>query len=195
MGREIRRVAPDWEHPLDDKGRPRPLWRNYDRQLADYSEDPEVGPPDEAECMPRWAQDEATWWQMYENTTEGTPTSPAFPTAEELRDYLAANGEFGGGPLPRAAIDEVLADTGMKAEDAICEIVTLQRQADLDALNADFDRQKRQTARIRPKPPPQPPKLPRSTNPSGWHQCMHYGRSNRKRCVRAPHTTGRHRYK
>ena len=39
--------------------------------------------------MPQWPQAERTQYVMYEITTEGTPISPAFATAEELARWLA----------------------------------------------------------------------------------------------------------
>ena len=42
--------------------------------------------------MPEWADGEATMLVMYENTSEGTPISPAFHTPEELARWLADTG-------------------------------------------------------------------------------------------------------
>jgi hypothetical protein len=39
--------------------------------------------------MPQWDNSQATHLMMYECTTEGTPISPAFATAEELARWLA----------------------------------------------------------------------------------------------------------
>ena len=36
----------------------------------------------------------ATWWQVYETVSEGTPVSPPFATPDELIDYLVAHGDF-----------------------------------------------------------------------------------------------------
>ena len=33
------------------------------------------------------------WWQMYETVSEGTPVTPAFPSAEELIEHLATVGQ------------------------------------------------------------------------------------------------------
>lgn len=41
--------------------------------------------------MPEWADGEATHCMMYEDTTEGTPISPAFATPEELARWLVDN--------------------------------------------------------------------------------------------------------
>ena len=48
--------------------------------------------PNREEYMPQWSDDEKTHLMMYENTSEGTPISPAFATAEELARWLADNG-------------------------------------------------------------------------------------------------------
>lgn len=118
MGREVRRVAPDWEHPAAN-GRYIPLygelflqawtaweigrrhwikgeredfetgqWKPHD---ATYSYDEwDGGPPREVNYMPPEAFGE--WFMMYETTSEGTPISPAFPTPEKLAEYLYETG-------------------------------------------------------------------------------------------------------
>jgi len=48
--------------------------------------------PDQNDYMPDWPADECTHLMMYEDTTEGTPISPAFPTPEELAKWLADTG-------------------------------------------------------------------------------------------------------
>jgi len=67
MGREVRRVAPDWSHPLGENGQYKPLY------------------PIE---MPQWAPDQATHLQIYETTTEGTPISPVMQSPEQLARWL-----------------------------------------------------------------------------------------------------------
>lgn len=54
--------------------------------------------PKVEDYMPEWAPDEATQLVMYEDTSEGTPISPAFGTPEELARWLADNNAsaFGG---------------------------------------------------------------------------------------------------
>lgn len=42
--------------------------------------------------MPNWKDEETTHFMMYENTSEGTPISPAFATPEELATWLADTG-------------------------------------------------------------------------------------------------------
>lgn len=136
MGREIRRVPPNWEHPQEEKFDVRrgttvdaykPMhdwagqqaWRDWlreydafqgvehDRIIAEYGEadypkdQPYVAfcgwhgsPPDPEYCRPAWSEDEATWWQVYETVSEGTPVTPPFETQEELIEYLVVNGDF-----------------------------------------------------------------------------------------------------
>jgi hypothetical protein len=42
--------------------------------------------------MPSWPESERTHFMMYEDTSEGTPISPAFATAEQLARWLADTG-------------------------------------------------------------------------------------------------------
>lgn len=135
MGREIRRVPPNWQHPEKERfsfstGRweksYQPLydrtceeawedWKEeyekwireeHDRVIADYGEEkypkdqPYTSfckwhgtPPTPEYYHPKW-KEEATWWQVYETVSEGTPVTPPFATQEELVDYLVANGDF-----------------------------------------------------------------------------------------------------
>jgi hypothetical protein len=107
MGREVRRVPADWQHPNYEswtgKTGFKPLHDGDDYQDAhdgfiaklnaeglqaaiDY-----YGVPDENDYMPRWPPDERTHLMMYENTSEGTPISPAFATPEELARWLVDN--------------------------------------------------------------------------------------------------------
>lgn len=48
--------------------------------------------PVQSDYMPEWTEVEATHWMMYEDTTEGTPISPAFETLEELARWLTDSG-------------------------------------------------------------------------------------------------------
>lgn len=54
--------------------------------------------PQAVDYMPEWGPGQANMLMMYENTSEGTPISPAFDTPEELARWLADNGAsaFGG---------------------------------------------------------------------------------------------------
>lgn len=46
----------------------------------------------EAEAWERTEPPTGDGWQMWETTSEGSPKTPVFATAEELADYCAANG-------------------------------------------------------------------------------------------------------
>lgn len=127
MGREVRMVPADWEHPKDYRGRYIPLlggsyseaaarwdteyrqwinglvddfsggWKPYDGSCEYYWE--YAGPPPRRdEYMPDWASEERTHYMMYEDTSEGTPISPAFASPEELARWLTDNeaSAFGG---------------------------------------------------------------------------------------------------
>lgn len=90
MGREVRMVPPDWEHPRDGRGafiplHPRAFFEGQDPDM------PEGERIEEWHCMPDFG-DRATHLCMYEDTTEGTPMSPAFATAEELARWLVDSG-------------------------------------------------------------------------------------------------------
>jgi Lhr-like helicase len=124
MGREVRRVPKEWQHPKDERGKFIPLHggsvsteqRRWDEERIKWGEgfrrcyqegvpwaakeahhdcsfEEWTGERPEAEdYMPDWAEGERTHWQMYEDTTEGTPISPVFATAEELAQWLADTG-------------------------------------------------------------------------------------------------------
>ena len=112
MGREARRVSPDWKHPedkclhdgvtlkssLDDWDeteanwlrRNFPEWAGEDCHGMSYAEWAGERPaPDD--YMPPWSEEEATHWQMYETTTEGSPISPVMPDPESLAHWLEDN--------------------------------------------------------------------------------------------------------
>jgi hypothetical protein len=132
MGREVRMVPADWQHPKYPADHPEPHLRDshiplYGRSFA--SEDaewneghakwqkgfvknygsggkwrartPDDGPtysqwsgerPSPDHYMPDWPREARTHLMMYEDTSEGTPISPAFATPEELARWLADNG-------------------------------------------------------------------------------------------------------
>lgn len=118
MGREIRKVPPNWEHPLDDNGELQPMHNSnyeeiFEQWLSNFDRIRKGNLDDfEKKCYPnglrdwladeqppnpeyyRWYKDdEATWFQLYETVSEGTPLSPPFATKEELVDYLTREGD------------------------------------------------------------------------------------------------------
>lgn len=121
MGRELRRVVANWEHPKKDCGSYQPMFdSSYVEELAKWIENhnlwlsgkhPDQKEYDEAkECKryaewagnapdyeyyrPEWKKEEMTWYQMYETVSEGTPVSPAFENPDDLVKYLMENGDF-----------------------------------------------------------------------------------------------------
>lgn len=102
MGREVRRVPKDWEHPKQYGDEYQPLLDGYKAALADFAKAVEEkglaealdyfgGGPVSDDYMPDWPEAERTHYMMYENTSEGTPISPACETPEELAHWLADN--------------------------------------------------------------------------------------------------------
>jgi len=98
MGREVRMVPPDWQHPKDEQGNYIPMFKHFpyceeeiDEGLCEgwLNGDP---PHYNVDVMPDWDDTERTHYMMYENTSEGTPISPALATKEELARWLADNG-------------------------------------------------------------------------------------------------------
>ncbi|MES2295252.1 MAG: hypothetical protein V4527_18290 [Pseudomonadota bacterium] len=134
MGREVRRVPANWQHPKYPEDHYKPHLRGryvplhdgggYAARAAEWDEefakwragicrsysgdsqwepiDPKYlgrryseydGPrPSPDDYMPDWPDEQRTHLMMYEDTSEGTPISPAFATPEELARWLADNG-------------------------------------------------------------------------------------------------------
>lgn len=109
MGREIRRVPANWEHPRDDRGGYIPLHEGYAVRVAEFEKMQAekgiqeaieyYGCPDKNDFMPDWADSEKTHLMMYETCSEGTPISPAFATPEELARWLADTGASSFGSM------------------------------------------------------------------------------------------------
>ena len=102
MGRQVRMVPPDWQHPEDRRNEYRPLLSGYAAHKEEWLESLQMRgyeetvarcgrSPDPLDYMPEFAPGTATHYMMYEDTTEGTPISPAFATPEELARWLADN--------------------------------------------------------------------------------------------------------
>lgn len=124
MGREVRRVPANWQHPKRENGSFIPLlggsfavadqeWNEghakWQQGLCEqYGKGEKWGPiapqhrgmrytdyscarPNPDDYMPEWPADQLTHLMMYEDTSEGTPISPAFATPEELAQWLADN--------------------------------------------------------------------------------------------------------
>jgi hypothetical protein len=119
MGREIRMVPPHWDHPIMADGQYQPMLdETYESASAKWIAEfldwhvkkayPDYASPEDR-AMPYWdwenmppdkayyrtySDAEATWFQVFETVTEGTPVTPPFATKEELIEYLAKNGDF-----------------------------------------------------------------------------------------------------
>ena len=114
MGRELRRVPPDWAHPSHWAGHYQPLHdREYEEAAIEYlsafmawenGHNPKratsetryywdwAGPPPKRDYYrPKWTV-EPPAYQVYENVTEGTPVSPVFQTVPALRAWLLEQG-------------------------------------------------------------------------------------------------------
>lgn len=124
MGREIRMVPANWDHPqvLRRNGEMgyQPMfdssfedaakewkeafvkWEAGERPdhytIDEENPNPEYweysGDPPDRKYYRPWKDEEAIWYQVWETVSEGTPVSPPFATKEELIEYLVANGDF-----------------------------------------------------------------------------------------------------
>ena len=128
MGREVRRVPADWQHPkqwrtgwtdgrsveefkpLFPGERYQPAVDEWDEECAkwksgwrpEHCDEPHYRAmayeqwsgqrPHRDNYMPNWPAEQRTHLMMYEDTSEGTPISPAFETPEELARWLTDNG-------------------------------------------------------------------------------------------------------
>jgi hypothetical protein len=120
MGREIRRVPPDWQHPRDEQGHHKPLYDwDYDTEAQEWIDnllnwlsdensverkhvldeyeikyywDWDGGPPSAEYCRPAWTDEQATHYQIYETVSEGTPTSPVFASLDDMCAWLIEQG-------------------------------------------------------------------------------------------------------
>jgi hypothetical protein len=59
-----------------------------------YHEDAGSPPEEEYYRSEKWTPEQATYYQIYETVSEGTPVTPPFATKAELVDYLVAHGDF-----------------------------------------------------------------------------------------------------
>ena len=98
MGRELRRVPANWEHPRDENGSYIPMNKHFPYSKEEIAEGIcdgwlENSPPDYGcAIMPQWwSEADRTHYQMYESTSEGTPISPVMESAESLASWLAEN--------------------------------------------------------------------------------------------------------
>ena len=116
MSRKVRKVPEGWEHPrYAAESAPHPsLVGQYRPQFEQthsqrVAEDPEAEEEDPANC-----RDEALaggdHFQLYEDTTEGTPISPVFRSREDLLHHLETQGDDRGKIWPERAIAKLRDD-------------------------------------------------------------------------------------
>ena len=141
MGREIRRVPINWEHPRKENGSYKPLREgNFKTQYSDWEQElknwyaghknfesgkvfsdglreyskvkgntyedwagPPPSPPSPYDFLPQ-----GTWYQLFENVSEGTPITPPFAAKEELIDWLSKNRDFWGNYWAREAAEDIV---------------------------------------------------------------------------------------
>ena len=123
MSRDVRMVPKNWNHPKNERGRYIPLLDgDFENKIKEWNEGKEewdsgIFPdyaseesrtqsyeewagrvPNPDHYMPKFKDEIATHYMMYETTSEGTPISPAFETKEELAKWLYENNTsaFGG---------------------------------------------------------------------------------------------------
>ena len=152
MSRKVRKVPANWQHPKNSYDKYQPMYdNNYEDVAKEWlascilwskGEHPDQydgckyyweydGAPDEEYYRPKWKAEEQTHYMMYEDTSEGTPISPAFATVEELAQWLADTGASSfadatatyeqwlytcnGGYAPSAVIENRVFKSGVEA--------------------------------------------------------------------------------
>lgn len=116
MSRKIRKVPENWEHPKNDNGNYQPMYdKDYLTAITEWINDHNLwlkgehpdqkdggrsnykyfaewdgNAPEIAYYRP-YKDDECTHYQLYEDTSEGTPISPVMATIDEIAEYAAKN--------------------------------------------------------------------------------------------------------
>lgn len=67
---------------------------DYDTSEYRYYAEYDGDPPSVDTYRPHWDEAKATWYQIYETVSEGTPVTPPFETQDELVNYLTTHGTF-----------------------------------------------------------------------------------------------------
>lgn len=74
------------------------------KKVYDYlTEDGQIAPPNIHDYMPN-----GTWYQLYQNVSEGTPLSPPFKTKKELVKWLSENKDFWGHQWSKEAARDIV---------------------------------------------------------------------------------------
>ncbi len=114
MGREIRRVPPNYEPPMCQSGQEihqpkyNETWKQAVNEWKEGYRKWEEGIHEDKENYEFWEYssppnrfyyldyetEDATWYQVYETVSEGTPVTPSFETKQELIDYLVLHGDY-----------------------------------------------------------------------------------------------------
>lgn len=134
MGREIRRVPADWDHPkaqmpygydhhpMHDEtfadawaewegDKAKWLAGIYEYQPDDYPRTVQGfieycgSPPDPEYYRPEWPEESRTHYQVYETVSEGTPISPPLPSPEAVVEWMVANDDPVWGATSREAAE------------------------------------------------------------------------------------------
>ncbi len=108
MSRELRLVPANWKHPVDYCGHKIPMFdMTFETAVKEWLAELEIEiekgiieavewlkdnrSPEVSNYRP-WKDEEATWYQIWETVSEGTPVSPPFATKEEIITYLTTIG-------------------------------------------------------------------------------------------------------
>jgi hypothetical protein len=112
MGREIRMVPPNWQHPKGERNGEENYLPMYDQdaqsKIEEWITNYRSWKKEEHDGYEYWEYEgglhpeyyrpkfteEPTWYQVYETVSEGTPITPPFATKEELVNYLVEFGDF-----------------------------------------------------------------------------------------------------
>ena len=136
MGREIRRVPKEWQHPKDESGHYLALYdEDYESALEQYQRCPtdwDSIPPDPDYFRQAWDDDNpATHYQVYQDVSEGTPVSPVFASLDEMVAWLIGEGysehaankfaQLGWAPSMMFSPDKGLSGIGIHSLDWINE--------------------------------------------------------------------------
>ena len=110
MGRELRHVPQNWQHPRYSATASRPsLTGTYRPQFETTIAMAQQEDPDSHAGEPGDYRDEkqagGDHFQLYENTTEGTPISQVFSSLEDLLEHLATTGDEMGKVWPQPALN------------------------------------------------------------------------------------------
>ena len=82
-----------WQEGLCENYGDGEKWKPIDPKHRHMRYTDYAGPrPSPDDHMPDWPAEQRTHYMMYEDTSEGTPISPAFATPEELARWLADTG-------------------------------------------------------------------------------------------------------